>query len=168
MLNSTNTREETAKSLTKFKKLVLQSRVCMLCGVTLSGEIVTKPLYTASVDEAGDLYFYFNEDAQGLDAINWNNNISLIYSNSGRRTHLEVTGKSVMIMDRQKTRDLWSPLLHAYFPKGSHSMKLMKVHVTRAACYQDFHSQREVLIQAPIETPHTDQLKKTLALQKVG
>lgn len=168
MRNVINAPVDAAKSLEKFKKLVFQSRVCMFCAVTSNGEMVTKPLYTAGVDEQGDLYFYFSEDGERFDSVNWNNNVSLIYSNTGRRTHLEVTGKSVMIMDRQRVRDLWSPLLHAYFPKGSHTMKLMKVHVTHAACYHDFHAVREILIQQPVEAPQTDQLQQKRALQKVG
>lgn len=164
-----NAQMDAAKALRKFKTMVLQSRVCVLCAVTENGEMVTRPLYTAGVDDGGDLYFYFKDDVPAFNEINWNNNISLIYSNVNRRTHLEVSGKSVMIMDRQKVRDLWNPLLQAYFPKGRHTMKLMKVHVTRASCYHDFHTAKEVLIQhLPVaETPNTDVLKKAV-LQKAG
>ncbi len=168
MRDMNNTPADAAKALNKFKTLVYQSRTCMFCAVTAGGEMITKPLYTAGVDESGDLYFYFREDVPGFEHINWNNNISLIYSNTARRTHLEVTGKSVMIMDKQRTRDFWSPLLQAYFPKGRHTMKLMKVHVTQAAYYCDFHAAREILIQVQpvMEAPHTDIAKKAI-LQKV-
>ena len=159
---------ETEKAISKFRALVYQCRVCTFCAVADSGEVITKPLYTAGVDEAGDLFFYFKDDVPGFEQINWNNNIHLLYTNNARRVHMEVTGKSVVIMDKQKVRDFWNPLLNAYFPAGSHAMKFMKVHVTRVTLCNDFHGSKEVLLHdTPAGNLQVEVVKKT-ALLMVG
>lgn len=159
---------ETEKAISRFRELVYQCRVCTFCAVAASGEVITKPLYTAGVDEVGDLFFYFKDDVPGFEQINWNNSIHLLYSNNACRVHMEVTGKSVVIMDKQKVREFWNPLLNAYFPAGSHSMKFMKVHVTRVTMCNDFHGSKEVLLQhAPADNLQVEIVKKP-ALLKVG
>jgi general stress protein 26 len=71
-------------------------------------------------------------------------------------------------MDKQKVREFWNPLLNAYFPAGSHSMKFMKVHVTRVTMCNDFHGSKEVLLQhAPADNLQVEIVKKP-ALLKVG
>ena len=64
-----------------------------------------------------------------------NYTVYLLYSHPGQNTYLHVKGECTVINDKEKIKELWSPVVKAWFPKGVEdpALALLKVETSEAS-----------------------------------
>ncbi|MET4080422.1 general stress protein 26 [Pedobacter sp. UYP30] len=106
------------KNIKKLKEMVEAVRICMFNTVNAKGEMGSRPMATAKIEDDGGIWFFTNEYSPKSKEISKENNVLLAYSDPSNNTYVTVRGKAAFIDDREKKKELWSPFVKAWFPDG--------------------------------------------------
>ena len=111
----------------KLYELINDVKIAMLTTVERNGQLHTRPMANQKADENGALWFFTERDGAVIRSIRDNPALSLGYAGSG--TYVAVTGRGVMIDDREKIEELWSEAVAAWFPNGKDDPNLVLLKV---------------------------------------
>ena len=113
-------------------------RVGMFATMDEHGRLVSCPMTNQRTDHDGSLWF-FTSDHSGMShniAVRPQVNISFV--DDGESLYVSVSGHAEHVTDRDKMREMWNPLVAAWFPEGLDDPHLALVKVTiEAAEYWD-------------------------------
>ena len=128
----------------KLKELVESIGTCMFITNTSAGADV-RPMATTKVDEAGALWFFTNINTPKVAELNNDHHVHLLYSHPGKDSYLDVRGTATVETSREKIKELWNPMVKAWFPDGVNDPEicLLKVEVD-SAYYWDSGSSKMV------------------------
>jgi general stress protein 26 len=114
----------------KLYELIKDVRVAMMTTVESDGTLRSRPMYSQSVDESGDLWFFTQVDTSKVTEISRDNQINLGYSHPGKEDYVSVSGTAEIVRDKAKIEEKWSEALKAWFPEGTDDPRiaLLRVH----------------------------------------
>ncbi|HSU50512.1 MAG TPA: pyridoxamine 5'-phosphate oxidase family protein [Segetibacter sp.] len=143
MNHETLTNEEAIK---KLKDMVDEIKVCMFATVQEDYSLFSRPMQSVQVDEGGNIWFFTNEYSGKVDDISKENTVYLMYSHPGQNSYLHIKGKASVVNDKEKIKELWSPIVKAWFPKGidDPALSLLRIE-TNEASYWDGASNKFVV-----------------------
>lgn len=143
---------EKQEALKKLTELVEEVKICMFATIQEDYSVTSRPMQTIKADEDGNLWFFTNEYSEKVDDVSKDNTVYLMYSHPGKNTYLHVKGKCSIINDKDKIKELWSPVVKAWFPKGPEdpALALLKVD-TDEASYWDSSSSKSVVFYKMIK-----------------
>lgn len=126
---------EKQEALKKLTELVKEVKICMFATIGQDHALYSRPMQTIDVDEHGNLWFFTNEYSGKVDDVTKNYTVYLLYSHPGQNTYLHVKGECTVINDKEKIKELWSPVVKAWFPKGVEdpALALLKVETSEAS-----------------------------------
>ena len=126
---------EKQEALKKLTELVKEVKICMFATIGQDQSLYSRPMQTIDVDEHGNLWFFTNEYSGKVDDVTKNYTVYLMYSHPGQNTYLHVKGECTLINDKEKMKELWSPVVKAWFPKGVEdpALALLKVETSEAS-----------------------------------
>ena len=118
----------------KLKELIEDIKIAMLTTVHEDGRLRSRPMMAMQMDEAGSLWFFTNRDGEKSEAIREHCDVNLSYSNPEKEKFVSVSGDAQLVSDRTRIKELWSPLVKSWFPKGvdDPNLVLLKVEITGA------------------------------------
>lgn len=98
------------------------------------GSLHARPMATQQVDFDGDLWFFSQASSHKISELLLNPQVCITYSEPKDNRFVAVYGSAAVRRDEAKTRELWNPLLKAWFPRGldDPDLCLIQVHVERA------------------------------------
>lgn len=139
--------EQSKSEQIKFLKDKIEDvRIAMLVTVNANHEIHSRPMGTAKVDEDGNIWFFTNEYSSKVDEISHENKVVVTYSNPNNSTYLSIKGTASLVDDKAKMKELWNPIIKAFFPDGLDDPKLTLLKVdTQEAEYWDSNSSKMVV-----------------------
>lgn len=117
------------KNIKKLKDMVEDVRICMFNTLNADGEMGSRPMATAKIDDDASIWFFTNEYSPKSQEISKDSNVLLAYSDPSDNTYLTVKGKASFVDDRDKKKELWSPFVKAWFPDGVDDPKLILIKV---------------------------------------
>jgi general stress protein 26 len=122
-------------SLKKLTDLVEEVKVCMFATVHQDYSVFSRPMQSITVDKQGNIWFFTNEFSEKVDDVSHQNTVYLMYSHPGNNTYLHIKGKCTVVNDQAKIKEMWSPIVKAWFPKGVEdpALSLLQVEVTEAS-----------------------------------
>lgn len=129
-MNSTEKTLNEQEAIDKFRALVEEVHVCMFTTVDEHAGLTSRPMLTASIDDEGNIWFFTNEFSEKIGDLSKDNVVHLIYSHPVKNVYVEVKGTCMLVIDRKKMEELWSPRFKAWFPQGIEDPKLCLVKVT--------------------------------------
>ena len=101
---------------------------------------------TVEVDKDGNAWFFSNEYSGKVGQISENNELNLIYAHPGKSTYLNIFGIGSIVIDREKMKQLWTPMVQSWFPDGIDDPHLCLLRVdTKQAWYWDNTSSKMVI-----------------------
>jgi len=109
-------------------KDIAEDKICLF-GTYEGGELVTRPMSTNEVDDDGAIWFISSRDSWKNAQLEVNPKVVLMYLNQGQNEYLSLKGKASIIDDRQKIKDLWTPIAKAWFPEGSDDPNISLIRV---------------------------------------
>jgi len=110
--------------LQKIKGIVDEVKVAMLVTENEDGQLRSRPMYTAQYDLDGNIWFFTDEYSGKVEELEQDRSVNLAYAHPGKSDYLSISGKAHIIEDRQKMKNLWNPMLKAWFPNGLESERL--------------------------------------------
>lgn len=123
------------EAVEKLSKLVNEVKVCMFATVQEDYTVTSRPMQTIKIDEQGNIWFFTNEFSEKVEEISKDNTVYLMYSHPGNTTYVHVKGICSVITDKDKIKELWSPIVKAWFPEGvdDPALSLLKVDTLEAS-----------------------------------
>lgn len=122
------------EAIKKFKKLVDEIHICMFI-TSPDDEQSSRPMATIKADDDGTLWFYTHRSSGKTSEIENDHDVHLVYSHPGKDSYMDVWAKGSIVEDRDKIKELWNPIVKAWFPNGVDDPDLCLLKVSPYACY---------------------------------
>ena len=141
--------ERQKQEFKKFKELVEKIKTGILITKSAAGELKGRPMATSEVDENGNLWFFTNEFSSKVDEISHNNEVFISYAANDDNNYVVVTGNAFINDDKTKMKELWNPIVKAWFPEGLEDprLTLLKVEPTEVEYWTDTSSKIVILFK---------------------
>ncbi|GAB4523496.1 MAG: pyridoxamine 5'-phosphate oxidase family protein [Anaerolineae bacterium] len=122
------------ENIEKLRDLIKDIDIAMLTTVDDDGSLRSRPMGTQETEFDGDLWFFTSVDTPKVDEIQAEHEVNVSYAKPGKNRYVSVSGTAVLVNDRAKMEELWSPIYKAYFPGGldDPNLRLLKVDVRKA------------------------------------
>jgi general stress protein 26 len=104
--------------LQKLADLIGESQIAMLTTAEPNGLLRSRPLVTLQLDSESRLWFFISVTSPKISEIAQHPEVNLSYSDPDKQDYVSVSGAAEIVRDRQKMRELWTPWVEPYFPKG--------------------------------------------------
>ncbi|HEU4712473.1 MAG TPA: pyridoxamine 5'-phosphate oxidase family protein [Pyrinomonadaceae bacterium] len=124
-----------ASDYEKFKEMIKDIDLCMLTTVDENNDLHSRPMsLNSDVDENGNLWFFTSSNSHKASEIERTPNVNVSFIDTSEQHYVSVSGTAELVQDRQKIKELWKPVLKAWFPDGPDQpdVALLKVKVTKA------------------------------------
>ena len=121
--------------LEKFKEMIKDIDLCMLTTVDESNELHSRPMsLNSDVDDNGNLWFFTSSSSHKASEIERTPNVNVSFIDTRQQHYVSVSGMAELVRDKQKIKELWKPVLKAWFPDGPDQadIALLKVKMTKA------------------------------------
>ena len=129
-MNKSFDREE---GLAKLKTMVESIGTCMFITNNNDANHV-RPMATVKVDDNADLWFFTKRSSPKVGELQSDEEVQLLYSHPGKDSYVNIIGKAYIETNREKMKELWSPIVKAWFPEGidDPELTLLRVEVDTA------------------------------------
>ncbi|HEX6916318.1 MAG TPA: pyridoxamine 5'-phosphate oxidase family protein [Chitinophagaceae bacterium] len=123
----------------KLRELVEDIKTCMFTTTDENCVVFSRPMFTVSLDNEFNLWFFVNESSDKMKDIMPGKEVTLVYSHPGKNAYMNITGHCTISYDREKMKAIWTPALKAWFPEGidSPSVCLLKVVIDEAGYWDN-------------------------------
>ncbi len=127
-----NEKHEYVEKLTELLKDV---KIAMLItNAQSAGHLSGRPMGINKIDDDGTMWFFTKQSSLKVDELTENNQVSLAIQNDSDGLYLMINGTAELSFDKAKMKELWNPIMKAWFPDGlaDPDMALIKVTPTEA------------------------------------
>lgn len=119
----------------KLREMIKDIDLCMLTTVDESGDLHSRPMsLNEDVDEEGNLWFFTSSNSHKATEIDRVPKVNVSFVDAKQQHFVSISGSAQLINDKQKIKELWKPVLKAWFPDGPDQadIALLKVNVEKA------------------------------------
>ncbi|BDV30193.1 pyridoxamine 5'-phosphate oxidase family protein [Microbacterium terricola] len=118
-----------ADALARVKELVEDIDFTMLT-THEGGKLVSRPMSTRQMDEAGDIWFFTAEDTRKVDDAKADRDVNLSYCDAKGMRYVSVAGQASVVHDDAKMKELYTPSLDIWFEDGLETPGIALLKVT--------------------------------------
>lgn len=129
----------------KLRELIKGIRVAMLTTID-DGHLRSRPMMTQDAGHFdGDVWFFTDHDSAKIGEIERDRHVNVAYSDPDSQRYVSLSGTASLLQDREKIRELWSPIAKGWYPDGPEDprLALLRVQVEKAE-YWDTPSGRMI------------------------
>ncbi|HET7112166.1 MAG TPA: pyridoxamine 5'-phosphate oxidase family protein [Pyrinomonadaceae bacterium] len=119
----------------KLREMIKDIDLCMLTTVDEGNDLHSRPMsLNGDVDEEGNLWFFTSSNSHKASEIERTPNVNVSFIDTKEQHYVSISGMAQLVRDKQKIKELWKPVLKAWFPDGPEQadIALLKVNVTKA------------------------------------
>jgi general stress protein 26 len=115
----------------KLAELMKGIKFAMLTTVEEDGSLHSRPMATQQVEFDGDLWFFTRVSSPKVWEAQTHRKVNVSFSDPEKSKFISASGTATLIQDREKMKELWTPVLKVFFPDGIEDpdMGLLKVKV---------------------------------------
>jgi general stress protein 26 len=121
-------------ALEKYKKIAEEVNICMMITSPDSDES-SRPMATIRVDDDGTTWFYTHKSSAKISELNHEKAVHLVYAHPGKDSYMDVWASGEIVEDRGKIRELWKPIIKAWFPNGVDDPDLCLLKINPSSAY---------------------------------
>lgn len=116
----------------KVNELVKDIRMGMLTTADQDGTLVSRPMAAQETEFDGDLWFFAAGDSSAVAQVRQSPQVNVSFSSAS--SWVSIAGRAEVINDDDKARELWNPVVEAWFPDGPDTpgLVLLKIHADTA------------------------------------
>lgn len=118
------------EALARVAELVEDIDFAMLTTLDDAGHLVSRPMSTRQMDDAGDIWFFTLEDTEKVEEAREHHDVGLAYSDPKGMRYVSVAGTAAIVHDRTKMEELYSPSLDVWFTDGLRTPGIALLRVT--------------------------------------
>lgn len=103
----------------KIKELTDKAKTCFFC-THASDErfMAVRPMSVQQVDDEGNFWFLSAVDSHKNEEVSMDGKVQLLFQGSAHSDFLCINGKATISKDRNKIKELWEPIVKAWFTEG--------------------------------------------------
>ena len=93
----------------------------MFTTVGEEGNLYSRPMASLDIDERkfeGKLWFFTDIKSPKVQNFENDQHVNLAYARPEDQKYISVAGKAELVHDRAKMKELWTPVMKAWFPEG--------------------------------------------------
>ena len=126
--------DEPGADVQKLADLIENIQIAMLTTAGTDGRLYSRPMATQQEKFAGKLWFFTQRHSGKVNEIQHDQQINLSYAAPDKNRYVSVAGRAALSADREKMKELWSPVFNAFFPDGldDPELALLEVEVESA------------------------------------
>lgn len=126
--------DERASDIKKVAELIKGIKFAMLTTIEENGRLHSRPMATQSVEFDGDLWFFTRTESPKAWELQTHRQVSVTFADPEKSKFLATAGTASLVHDREKMKELWTPVLKVFFPDGvdDPQLALLKVIVETA------------------------------------
>ena len=95
------------------------------------GGLISRPLTVAEVTSEGDLWFFSTSASDIVGEIKRRSETNVSFA--GNNTWVSVRGTASVVLEVEKKRELWNPMVEAFATEGPDSLNTVLIHVASDA-----------------------------------
>jgi general stress protein 26 len=136
-------------AIEKIKELVKSADICLFTTDLATVPLVTRPMSTQLVDDDGALWFLSERASEKNTEIEGDNRVQLFYFNKSNAEYLSIFGEAEILYDRQKIKELWTPIAKAWFTGGEDdpAISIIKVKALEAYYWDTKHNKMVAMLK---------------------
>lgn len=147
-MNSSSTGTD-SQALAKLRDLIKDVNVAMVVTVGSDGALHSRPMATREIEPDGTLWFFTADDSLKAQEIADEHQVNVVYAEPHQQKYVSVSGTATLVHDSEKIRQLWMPMVKAFFPRGADDPRLALLRIEiEAAEYWDAPGNRMVQLYA--------------------
>jgi general stress protein 26 len=129
------------EAMARLKELVEDIDLTMLTTRDDAGHLVSRPMSTREVDEAGNIWFFTSDHSKKVDEVEADHDVGLSYLDSKGMRFVSVAGSARVVHDRAQMERLYSPSLDIWFEDGldTPDIALLRVAIREAEFWEPAH-----------------------------
>ena len=107
-----------SEELKKVGDLIASVKMAMLTTMEQDGTLRSRPMATQKAEFNGELWFFTRASAPKVEEIEEQHKVNVSYAEPDKNIYVSVSGQAKLVRDAAKAKELWNPLLKAWFPQG--------------------------------------------------
>lgn len=123
----------TPENLSALWPKIERVRVGMFTTIDEHGHLVSCPMTNQQVDHHGSLWFFTSDQSSMSRNIAARSEVNVSFVHADESLYVSVSGHAEHVTDREKMREMWNPLVAAWFPDGLDDPHLALVKVVIAS-----------------------------------
>ncbi|MDE3248671.1 MAG: pyridoxamine 5'-phosphate oxidase family protein [Bacteroidota bacterium] len=104
-------------AIEEIRSLVKDLGTCMFCTYDEKGELQARPMAVQQADEEGNLWFLSKKGSEKNQQLMSANKTDLLFG-EGKDKWMCLHGTAVLMYDREKIKELWTPIAKIWFTEG--------------------------------------------------
>jgi general stress protein 26 len=123
-------------AIRRVKELVEDIDFTMLTTIDATGRLVSRPMSTRQMDDAGDIWFFTLDASKKIAEAEADpgHDVGLSYLDSKGHRYVSVAGRATVVHDAAKMKELYSPDLDIWFEDGLDTPGIALLKVTPIEC----------------------------------
>jgi general stress protein 26 len=134
----------------KIKELAGKSNTCFFCtGIKTGKPVTVRPMAVQKIDESGNMWFLSASDSHKNRDIQIDNKVQLFFQGSPHSDFLSVYGTATISTDKKLIKELWEPMIKAWFTEGVDDPRItvIKVEIQDGYYWDTKHGNAVALIK---------------------
>ncbi len=124
------------EAVKKIQEMVDQTQTCFFCSVVVTGESNgDRPMSVLNVDDEGNLWFLSAKDSRKNQELAIDPSVRLYFQGSKHADFMQLNGVATITTDREKIKELWSPIARTWFTEGVDDPRISVIKVAPTQGY---------------------------------
>lgn len=124
------------EALKKMKEIAEETKTCFFCtNIKTGSPLAIRPMAVQQVDDEGNLWFLSSNDSNKNEEIKQDDHVHLLFQESHYSGFLNVYGDAYISADKAKIKELWEPILKAWFTEGEDDPRITVIKVVPSEAY---------------------------------
>jgi general stress protein 26/nucleotide-binding universal stress UspA family protein len=118
----------------RLEELIAGFRIAMLTTMTEDGHLHSRPMIAHSAGFDGDLWFFTHAHTHKVEDVDRDHQVNVSYVDPDRDHYVSISGRALLVQDRQKMEELWDPVYEEWFSQGlaDRDLALLRVSIEGA------------------------------------
>lgn len=109
---------------------------CFFCTDFKKGDaFATRPMAVQDIDEDGNLWFLSANDSKKNKEIAIDASVQLLFQGSSYSEFLTLFGSAEVVLDKDRIRELWQPILKTWFTEGIDDPRITAIKINPTKGY---------------------------------
>jgi general stress protein 26 len=120
----------------RIAETVEKAQTCFFCTHAAGGETSgVRPMAVRDVDDEGNLWFLSADDSRKNRELDIDPSVHLYFQGAPHSDFLHLVGRATVSRDKNKIKELWSPLIRTWFTEGIDDPRITVIKVTPTEGY---------------------------------
>lgn len=115
----------------------------MFTTINPDNTLSSRPMTSQQVDDQGQMWFFTSDENAFATSLAAEPSVNVTFSDPDNSLYVSVSGRAILIRNRDKAEELWNPMVGAWFPGGLDDPHLVLINVDiQSAEYWDSKSSK--------------------------